>query len=247
MTRANHSPLYVVQELLESRYVGAKVIFLAGSVIRGEANAYSDVDLVVVFPRVERAYRESFYHRTWPVEAFVHDPDTMRHFFLEVDRPIGSSSLAEMVSEGLEVPSESDFSRDLKQLARQVISEGPPAMSEPELEDRRYQISELLDDIREPRNRQELFASASVIYGELAEFFLRSRRAWAASGKGVIKRLKKADAAFARRFFESFDLLYATGRPDKVVEMGEDMLSPQGGLLFDGYRREAPQMQKRKV
>ena len=247
MTRANHSPLYVVQELLDTRYQGANVIFLAGSVIRGEANAHSDVDIVVAFPRVEAAYRESFFHRDWPVEAFVHDAETMRHFFLEVDRPIGSASLAEMVSEGHEVPGPSELSTRLKELAQQVIAEGPSALSESEIHDWRYQISELLDDIREPRSRQELFASASVIYNDIAEFFLRSHRSWACSGKGVIKRLKKADPAFARRFLESFDVMYATGRPDKVVELGEDLLSNQGGLLFDGYRREAPAMQRKKV
>lgn len=239
MMRATHSPLYVVQELLESRYQGAEVIFLAGSVVRGEANAYSDVDLVVVYPKVERAYRESFFHRNWPVEAFVHDLETLRHFFLEVDRPMGSGSLAEMVNEGLEVPAPSEFSDRLKGVAREVLADGPPALTPEQFEDRRYHVSELLDDIREPRNRQELFASASVIYNELADFYLRGRRAWASSGKSVLKRLKKVDPAFARRFVEAFDVLYATGRPEQVVDLGEEVLIAHGGLLFDGYRRDS--------
>ena len=239
MIRATHSPLYVVQELLETRYKGAEIIFLAGSVARGEAGSYSDVDLVVVYPRVETAFRESFYHRDWPVEAFVHDPETLRYFFLDVDRPIGSGSLAEMVSEGLEVPSPTAVSDALKAFANQVLGEGPPGLTEDQVRDRRYAISELLDDIREPRSRQELYASSTILYNEMADYFLRSRRSWAASGKGVIKRLKKTDLVFARKFLEAFDVLFATGRQEKVIELGEDVLGGPAGLLFDGYRRDA--------
>ena len=55
----------------------------------------------------------------------------------------------------------------------------------------------------------------------------------------MIKRLKKTDPAFARRFLEAFDVLFATGRQDKVVELAEETLASVGGPLFDGYRREA--------
>ena len=239
--------MFVVQELLETRYKGAEVVFLCGSVIRGEANAHSDVDLVVVYPSVDRAYRESFYHRNWPVEAFVHDPETLHHFILDVDRPVGSGSLAEMVSEGYEYPVATAFSNGLKELAKHALSEGPPALTSDQAQDRRYYISELLDDIRDPRSRQELFASAAPLYDEIATYLLRSRRAWTATGKGMLKRLKKADPVFARRFIDAFDLLYATGRPDKVVELGEDMLAVDGGLLFDGYRRDAPREWRRSL
>ena len=60
MTRAKHSPLYVTKDLIENRYKGAEVIFLAGSVGRGEATSFSDIDIVVVYPKIEKAYRESF-------------------------------------------------------------------------------------------------------------------------------------------------------------------------------------------
>src|SRR3954470_21373245 len=67
MTR-KHSPLFVTKDLLENRYKGAEVIFLAGSVMRGEATDFSDIDVVVVYPKIDKAFRESFYHLDWPVE-----------------------------------------------------------------------------------------------------------------------------------------------------------------------------------
>jgi hypothetical protein len=88
-------------DIAKQRYGTAKVTFLAGSFVRGEATSTSDLDLVVVYEQVPQAYRESFMHGDWPVEAFVHDPETLRHFFLEVDRPSGIPSLPTMVMEGV--------------------------------------------------------------------------------------------------------------------------------------------------
>lgn len=240
MTRAKHSPLFVTKDLLETRYQGAETIFLAGSVIRGEASTYSDIDIVVVFPKIEAAYRESFFLHDWPIEAFVHDPMTMRHFFHEIDRPAGSSTLAEMVAEGLETPGPSPFSEKLKEMAAEVLRLGPIPLSEEEILERRYHISELLDDIREPRSRQELNAAACSVYSELADFFFRSRGLYSSRGKAILKRLKKSDPAFFRRFTEAFDILFAVGRAEKVIELGEELLASKGGVLFDGYRRVAP-------
>ncbi len=241
MTRAKYSPLFVTKDLLENRYKGAEVIFLAGSVMRGEASTYSDVDIVVVFPNVERAYRESFYHLEWPVEAFVHDPETLRHFFEDVDWPEGNCTLAEMVHEGIETPGATSFSEGLKSMASKVLAEGPPKLAPSDIDDRRYLISELVDDVRDPRSRHELVASATRLYAELADFHFRSRGNYSASGKAILKRLKKADPAFLRSFTEAFDALFISGGgPAKVIELTEALLAPYGGFLFGGYRRDAP-------
>lgn len=240
MTRATHSPLYVTKELFDTRYQGAEAIFVAGSVVRGEASTYSDLDLVVVYPQVPVAYRESFLHKEWPVEAFVHDPETIEYFFRQVDPQIGRATLAEMISEGHEVPGATPMTLRLKELARSILSDGPPTLTDAEVQDRRYQITELIDDIREPRSRQELIATATVIYNELADYFLRSRQGWTGSGKAVLKRLKKEDPAFARRFSEAFDELFAKGESQRVIDMAAEVLSKDGGFLFAGYHRDVP-------
>jgi hypothetical protein len=176
----------------------------------------------------------------WPVEAFVHDLETLKFFLEKVDRPAGSATLAEMISEGLEIPGPSALSETAKVLARAALQNGPPALTENEVQDRRYQISELIDDIREPRNRQEMIASATLVYNKLAEYYFRSRCDWSCKGKAILKRMKKADPAFARRFGEAFDVLFSTGQPGRVIELAEELMAPQGGLLFEGYRREVP-------
>lgn len=238
MKMVTHSPLFVTKDLLETRYLGATTIFVAGSVVRGEATAHSDLDLVIVYPKIRAAYRESFQHRDWPVEAFIHDPETLNYFFRRVDSQLGRATLAEMIAEGHEIPGASDFSQALKEKARQILQAGPPALSDEEIQDRRYQISELLDDVRDPRTQQELFAAATLIYNELADYYFRTRLSWTGSGKAILKRMKRIDPTFARRFSEAFDLLFVSGQPGRVIELAEEIMAPQGGCLFEGYRRD---------
>ena len=232
--------MFVCKELLETRYQGAETVFLAGSVVRGEATAHSDLDLVVVYPKVQAAYRESFQHKGWPVEAFIHDCDTLRYFFQKIDRELGRPTLAEMIVEGHEIPGPSEMSTMLKGMAAAALAEGPPGLDEAELQDRRYQISELVDDIRLPRSRHEIVASGTLLYNELADYYFRSRRTWTGGGKALLKRMKKMDPAFARRFCEVFDDLFLNGRPVGVIELADELLKPVGGFLFEGYRRDVP-------
>ena len=216
------------------------MIFVAGSVVKGEATAHSDLDLVVIYPKLERAFRESFAHRGWPVEAFVHDPETLQYFFRNVDRPIGRGTLAEMIAEGHEVPGPSDFSHSIKAMAREILKMGTVPLTTEQIQDRRYQLSELLDDVREPRSRHDLIADATLLFNELAEFYFLTRGQWTASGKAIAKRMKTIDPAFARGFAEAFDRLFTSGNPASVIQMTESLMEPYGGVLFEGYRREVP-------
>ncbi len=238
MTR-KHSPLFVTKDLLDTRYKGAEVIFLAGSVMRGEATEHSDLDIVVIYPKLQQAFRESFYHLEWPVEAFVHDPKTLKQFLYEIDQPTGTSTLAEMVYDGLETPSATPFSDELKKMAGDVLQAGPPPLTQAEIEDRRYHLSERLDDLRLPRSKIELFATASFMFGEVADYYFRSQNQYSATGKSILKKLKKADPAFYRRFTDSFEQLFSTGQGKMVIDLTEELLAQNGGLLFDQYRRDA--------
>ncbi len=240
MKSSTHSPLFVTKELFETRYKGADCVFVTGSVIRGEATAHSDLDLVVLYPRVERAYRESFFHKGWPVEAFIHDPETLRYFFNQVDKHLGRATLAEMIVDGHEIPAATVLTSEMKELASAALREGPPALAPDDLADRRYHISEILDDMREPRNRAELTASAALLYNELADFYFRTRRSWTASGKSVMKRMRRTDSVFAKKFSESFDEVFTSGQAARVIALAEEMLAPHGGLLFEGYKRDVP-------
>src|SRR5256886_10901238 len=143
----------VAKEIFESKYPDARVLFLAGSIVRGEGTPHSDLDLVVIFDKLTNAYRESFHFQGFPVEAFVHDPETLNYFVFEVDRPTGIPSLAQMVLEGIELPEPCEVSQSLKQLAASVLEMGPPVLSNEEVLRLRYNLTSLVDDLRQPRSR----------------------------------------------------------------------------------------------
>jgi hypothetical protein len=99
----------ITTDIYNTKYPQAKSIFLSGSIVRGEARSTSDLDLVVVFERISCAYRDSYFYEKWPIEVFVHDPQTLEYFFRQVDRPTGVPSLATMVAEGIAIPVANEF------------------------------------------------------------------------------------------------------------------------------------------
>jgi predicted nucleotidyltransferase len=224
----------------DQRYRDAIVVFAAGSLVRGEGTAYSDLDLIVIYPRVSSAYREAFRFQNLPVEAFVHDPETLHYFFLELDRRSGIPSLPQMVVEGIEIPEPNDISRSLKALAASVIAMGPPALSFEDRQKIRYRITDVLDDLRAPRSAGERIATGAQLFEVLADYYFRTNGLWSAKGKTIPRALMRVNAGLCERYCRSFENLFATGGVDAVIAVAEDMLQPDGGMLFEGFRLDAP-------
>lgn len=231
--------LTVARRIQGARHPDAAVVLLAGSVVRGEATATSDLDVVVIYERVDHAWRESFVCDGWPVEAFVHDPETLRHFFVEVDGRAGTPSLASMVLDGVEASPPHPLTATVKALARAVLDGGPPAWSEAETRMRRYVVTDLVDDLRAPRSHAERVAAGARLYELLADTILRSRGRWSARGKSIPRVLARLDAALAERFVAGFDALFA-GDQTAVLALAEEVLAPLGGFHFAGHRLDAP-------
>ena len=221
-------------------YPTSDVVFLAGSIVRGEGTASSDLDLVVVFERLPAAYRESFRFGRWPVETFVHDPATLEYFFDVADAPRGVPSLATMVAEGIEVPAPTELSRSLKNLAAAKLAAGPPLWGRDELDRSRYMITMLADDLLDPRSPAESTATGVALYEALATHFFRSRGLWSANSKAIPKKLAEVDPAFADAFVAAFDALFAMRQTEPVQQLAEKALAPDGGRLFEGHTATAP-------
>lgn len=232
------SPFSLAQELLQTRYSGAEVLFFAGSFLRGEATASSDVDLVVVYSKLKHAYRESFFYKGWPVEAFVHDPETLNYFFSEVDAKDGTPALPNMVVEGRPFPESHPLVYQLKSVADRVLTQGPPIYSQDQLQNFKYGISDLLEDLKSPINSFEEKSIVAKLHETLGDFWFRSQGKWSASGKHISRRMKKLDPQFTDQWISAFELAFA-GQTQELIQMTEAMLARSGGFNFDGYRREA--------
>lgn len=240
------TPYEVARDLYGNRYHGAEVLFVAGSIRRNEATATSDIDLVVVFPKLEHAYRESFMHQGWPVEAFVHDPESLNYFFWEIDAKDGTPSLACMVVEGQPLPEANPLVNKLKSLADQVLQMGPAKYSDDQLKNARYGINDLLDDLRCPRNHFEAKAIGAKLHEQLGDFWFRAQGKWSASDKHIPRRMQKLDPAFAQTWVQAFDMAFG-GDARALIRMTETVLDQFGGAIFDGYRRDAPREWKKAL
>lgn len=233
-------PLAVANALLTERYPSAAVAFLAGSVIRGDQTSTSDLDFVVVFRRLPNAYRESLVWQGWPVEAFIHDRETLRYFCEEDCRRVGIPSLPAMVSEGIELPQPNDFSRELKAYADSLLKAGPMPWSDHEVSQSRYSITDLVEDMKAPRSKDELHASATRLYPLLADHYLRSRQMWTARGKSIPRRLDSVSPAIGAAFREAFCDVFENASTGRLFALCDELLAPSGGWLFAGYTIEAP-------
>jgi RimJ/RimL family protein N-acetyltransferase len=232
-------PRETIEDLRVQRFVGAEVLFLAGSVMRGQGTAHSDLDVVVVYKTLPAAYRESIFHQGWPVELFVHDPETLAYFCAQ-DRQRGVPSLPCMLVEGQEIPTSTPFSQRLKREARTLLNNGPPPWSQAEIDSARYALSDLCDDLRQPRNPLESMATGCRLYPALADFFVRTRQQWSATGKSIPTRLSEVDAVRAGQFAQAFQDLFQAQDPTAVLQLCQEILQPYGGFVFAQPPQQAP-------
>lgn len=73
--------LAAARAFIDQHFPECTAAFLAGSTLRGEATATSDLDIVIITTREGTPYRESFIAFGWPIEVFVHDNNLYRVYF----------------------------------------------------------------------------------------------------------------------------------------------------------------------
>jgi len=231
--------LTMADALFHARYGGASFAYVAGSIMRGEGTYLSDIDLVVVFDRLEAARRESFVVDGVPVEAFVHDFETLA-WFVDDDVARGRPSILNMIAEGRVIGANPDGAEALRAVTAARLANGPPPLSTGALNALRYEITDAIDDLRGDRRADEMMAIGALLHPRLVELALRGRGHWNGAGKWAPRLLAKLDAGLAERFDTAFRTLFAEDDPGPVIALADAELAPHGGRLFDGDRREAP-------
>lgn len=226
-------------QVLAARYPDADAAFVAGSFMRGEGSATSDIDLVVLHSSLPQAYRESFVFNDIPVEAFVHDAETLL-WFLENDRNDGHPALIGMLIEGVLIGPAQDIAFDFKQRARQIFAAGPPPLSSDALLRLRYSITDKLDDLTVNRSPSEIIAIGAALYPLLVELVLRGNLQWNGSGKWNARLLHQWNPLLSQLCEQSFLALYNNSDSGSVLQLADKVLEPHGGRLFSGYRSNAP-------
>lgn len=240
LQRPRPSPVQTINKLIQERYSDAKAVFLAGSVPQQQETTTSDLDIVIIFDHLPNAYREAFLYESWPIDAFIHDPETLIYFFERIDIPSFSPTLPYMVAHGLQVPQETPLGNKLQQKALQLLNTSSKG-DQSTLTTRRFLITDLIDDLRVVRNDHEKMAIIFRLYEKLAEFYLLVHNQWIGSGKQLARKLTDFNPEIAQQFFSVFQHPHDT---QKIIAFAENILKPHGGLLWDGFKSEVPKAYK---
>lgn len=229
----------IAQAVVASRYPSALYAFAAGSILRGEGTAYSDIDLIVVVGRVERAWREALLVDGVPVEIFVQDEETLAHG-IQTGTARGRPSFVALISEARVLGRARERGEQVQRAVAAMFSGGPPPMPPAQIAAMRFAITEATDDLRGERSHAEYLSIGIMLYPMLAELALRGRGAWNATAKWVPRTLEQAESGLAERFDHAFRALFASGEPEAVIALVERELTPHGGFLFEGHRQSSP-------
>lgn len=225
------------RETLAARFPHALGAIVAGSTARGEDTATSDVDLVVFLTGRPAPMRRTERHDGRLVEFFVHTEESLLAF-LDHEQQLRRSPLLHMVGSGV-IDSDSDGRiAALQDLARRRWDAGPDTLGPAELEDRRYRLTALLDDLADEPDPGERSAIATAVFTDVADLALISRGAWSGTGRWLVRRLRHVDQDLCRRLLSGLHSA-VHGEPHRLLSVSRAELDRLGGPLDDGYERRA--------
>lgn len=228
----------IARELVSHRFPEARAAFLAGSVLTHRRTPTSDLDIVVLLTGPPAPFRESLVHEDWPVELFVQTETDWRRF-AERETAARRSPLLAMCAEGVLLADADGLGAALQAESRERWAAGPPPASATELEDRRYALTDTLDDFHgctDPLERAYLVADLLQRASQLA---LLAGGHWLGGGKWLSRRLAAADPGLHRRLTAGAGAAMSgtddgTGPFAHVVE---EVLGLAGGPRWAGYSR----------
>jgi len=146
-----------------------------------------------------------------------------------------------MVLNGRDLLSPNHYSTEARRIAAEAFARGPISWSRAEIDKERFLITDILDDIKHPKSKEEQIASAIHLFEPMIQFYFRSQGQWAASGKSLMRLLQKHNPILAQELNQGFEDLVKSGDATGLESGAEKILSPHGGSFWDGFRADAPQ------
>lgn len=228
-------PVVVARAVVEERHPVARAAFLGGSVLTERRTALSDLDIVVLLHGPPAPYRESLQCGEWPVELFVHTEESWHEF---VNREIRKrrSPLLWMCADGELLVDVDGLGASVAAEARKLALAGPPAATVEEIEDFRYGITDLLDDLAGCTDQGERLFIASELARRTGELALALGGSWGGGGKWLARRLDYTAPGLNARLHHAVREAL-NGQTEALAGVVEDVLASAGGRLWIGYRR----------
>jgi hypothetical protein len=226
---ARAEPADAARALISERFPGARAAFLGAGILSPRRTPTSDLDIVVVLGGPPAPYRESLRWHGWPVETFVHDSDSLDHFFAS-DTARRRPTLARLCTDSLVLAGDRDTIENVRERAKSVLAAGPPPVSGAELDLARYGLTDLLDDLAGSSDPGETAVISWHVWTATAELALVIAGHWLGTGKWLVRELRAADPELADR------MVAAIGSPASLRQLAEDVLGRAGGRFWVGLR-----------
>ncbi len=228
----------LARKVMHERWPQAVGGFAGGSILRGQGKPNSDIDLIVLLPKVERAEKWWLRKQGVPFDVFCHDEHTLKHF-VAADfadrRPVLLNIIAEAVllGDALEL-------RKWQRYARQARQKPLPALDGDERMKWRYRLMDKIEDYEDVACELEQAALACDLYQELCDALCYKAGLQRGHGKWRGRQAKKADPVAAWELWQALgaDLRHPAGK--RLLPLAKEVLLKLGGPLVKPEVNIAP-------
>lgn len=226
-------PLDAARVLIERDYPTAAAAFLAGSAATARRTTTSDLDIVVITDDEHAPFRSTEMELGWIVEWFVHTPESLERYWgrgVERRQP----TLLRMCAESTILIDIGGMAQEIQARARTLLAAGPSPYAAEAIEDLRYHLTALADDLETASDAEASFVAAEMLR-EMTSLVLAIRGQWTGTGKWAGRQLLAADPAWHARILAA----YRTAEMDRapLIDVAHVLLEEAGGSLQAGYRR----------
>jgi Nucleotidyltransferase domain len=233
----------LTRRLVQQQFPQARAAWLGGSVATGQQTTTSDLDITVLLDGPPAPFRTSQTIDQWPVEFFVQTEESLMRF-CAVDLARHRPTTMRLVGSSIVLVDTDGSGPRLQSLLHHMDNDGPPPSSPDELDGMRYGVSELLSDLTTAPTADECLTVAAALLREAGDLLLGANRRWSGSGKWLLREIKAFDddqgTGHAAELMRGLRAA-ADGDPSGMRQAVLDILASCGGVLFDGFRRGAPQ------
>lgn len=223
---------------IENR-VTAVGVLVSGTIVRGDPDPSSDLDIVVLHTapfrqRIQKRFRDV------PAEIFINPPLQIRRDFKR-EHHLGRPIMAHMIATGHVVVDRDPLVGLLRRDARALLAAGPP--DDASVNRLRYLAATRFEDARdkqatEPGTAQLILSQAVA---DMLRYFVRAAGGFIPRDKDLLDvsgRMDPAVAALARETFQSI----STDPWDRACELAQRTIGVQGFYEWESDREaiEAP-------
>jgi hypothetical protein len=191
----------LAERFVAATYPRAGIAIVAGSTARGERTATSDIDLLLIDDRLFEGASTSSEAATYDFEGrifevFAYTTDGFAEWAgrgIEQHRPV----IVHMLVEGIPIRTTPVLAA-LRAHWGALLDAGP-ILDASESRNRRYVITDLLDDLADATDPLEQRVVASLLFERTAELMLLRAGHWIGAGKWLPRRLRALSPERAER------------------------------------------------